>query len=58
MFKDLIITIAITAVLQSIINVITPENHTRSIIISATNIIFSSAILIEILGLIQKLLSS
>ena len=56
MFNKLIITIAITAILQAIINIIAPENYARSIIISATNIIFSSAIFLEVFAIITNVL--
>lgn len=56
MFNKLIITIAITSILQAVINIIAPENHARSIIISATNIIFSSAIFLEIFAIITNVL--
>ena len=56
MFNKLIITIAITSILQAVINIIAPENHARSIIISVTNIIFSSAIFLEIFAIITSVL--
>lgn len=56
MFKGLISTIAICAILQSIINIIAPESKIKGTLLTTTNIIFMTTILFQIIEIIKNLL--